>query len=153
MDGENNPYAPPDATLRPRADPYGPPRPPGIGRRIVGILVGGIGVDLILALPVTVIVIALVAVVAGENDTLIEAVATVTLLTFSVLGGYIAAYIAPWRPWLIGLLAGSASALASSPLLLFIEEPMGTLDIVSGIAHFPLAAWGGHLAPKRTPPT
>ena len=146
MPEQSNPYAPPDATLGGAADPRAS-APPSIGRQILGVLVGGIGVDLILGLTVSAFVTVLVAIAFGENETVLIGTATVVGLSFSILGGYIAAYIAPWRPVLMGALSGLVSALCSLPIVLLTETaPIGPFDIAGTVVHFPLAAWGGYLA-------
>lgn len=148
MEDQPGHYSPPAATL---TDPLRPAVPPGVGRRILGVLVGGIGVDLVLGLTVATVGTVIVVLMLGGDEATAATPARLTSsvlgLTFSVLGGYTAAYIAPWRPALIGGMAGMVSLLVSSPIMLLVPDGgWGALEIATATLHLPLAVWGGHLA-------
>lgn len=147
MTEQQDHYSPPSATL---TDPNRPAAPPSVGQRVLGVLVGGIGVDLILGVSVSSVGTLIVMRVVGGDQSLTgtSALAASTVLshTFSVLGGYTAAYIASWRPALMGLMAGATSGIITAPMLFLPGIEWGPIQVSGVILHLPLAAWGGHLA-------
>ena len=153
---EPNPYAPPESPLGRT------PVRPSLGRAIVAVLTGGIGVDLMLGTFSMGVLFGVWALLLGDADADgIEALAAsfpgelfsfVVGMAFAAAGGYVAARIAPWRARPVAAAAGALSLVVSIPLALLGAEPGDLFQGAAGVGfvlQIPFAVLGGSLAARR----
>lgn len=154
------PYRPPESRL---VEPEsGQPSPRST---LAAVLVGGLGVDflgsLVVSIPIVLVWAGIVANRGGTAEDLeaeFQSVGFVLSLSaagasMALAGGYVAARWARRRPVFHGVAAGTLSLAMSLPFLLFPSEQPGGFAtgvlVLNYLLHVPLAAAGGHLAGRR----